>query len=174
MRTVIIAVLAALLSLSVSAQTADLKTQPGYVDFGEMNEIYGEPRVMINLGGSLLKLIAMASKDDPEAAELMQGLVGVRVSVYPTGGNLSPALEQVAKVRSLLESRNWEPIVQVKETDEEVQIFVKANETVMEGIAVMAVNAEEIVFLNILGEIDPAKVGAVMERLNVDVDLDEE
>ena len=58
MKTVMTALLAALVSLCVSAQTAEMKTLPGYVDLGTLDAIYGEPRVMINLGGSLLKLMA--------------------------------------------------------------------------------------------------------------------
>lgn len=78
------------------------------------------------------------------------------------------------KVKSLLQADDWEPVVQVKESDEQVQIFMKTENDVMQGLAVMAVNDEEAVFLNILGEIDPAKVGAVMNQLNVDVDVDSE
>lgn len=174
MKTLMTALLAALISLSVSAQTADMKTMPGYVDLGSLDAIYGEPRVMINLGGSLLKLMAMASKEDPEAAQMIKGLDGIRINVYPTQGNLAPAIAQLEKVKSLLQADDWEPVVQVKESDEQVQIFMKTENDVMQGLAVMAVNDEEAVFLNILGEIDPAKVGAVMNQLNVDVDVDSE
>ena len=102
---------------------------------------------------------------------MIKGLEGIRINVYPTQGNLEPALAQLEKVKSVLQADDWEPIVQVKESGEEVQIFMKTHNDVMQGLAVMAVNAEEAVFLNILGEIDPAKVGAVMSQLNVDVDV---
>ncbi len=172
MKTLMIIILAAVMSLPAYAQTAALQDQPGYVDFGALNSIYGEPRVMINIGGSILKLMAMASQEDPEAAEMIRGLDGVRINVYDTGGNVDPALEQVAKVRAMLEKDDWEPIVQVKESGEEVQIFVKADEEKMQGLTIMAVDGEEAVFLNILGEMDPAKLGQVMKQLNVDVGLE--
>jgi hypothetical protein len=172
MKTLTIIILTALMSLPAAAQTAALEEQPGYVDFGALDSIYGEPRVMINIGGSILKLIAMASQEDPEAAEMIRGLDGVRINVYDTGGNVDPALEQVAKVKAMLEKEAWEPIVQVKENGEEVQIFMKANEERMQGLAIMAVDGEEAVFLNILGEVDPAKLGQVMKQLNVDVGLE--
>ena len=62
----------------------------------------------------------------------------------------------------------------MNEADEQVQIFMKARDEKVEGLTVMAVNGEEAVFLNILGVIDPAQVGKVMDSLNVDVAVDTE
>jgi hypothetical protein len=172
MKTFLIMVLASVLSLSASAQTADLTVEPGYIDFAAMDAVYGEPNVMINIGGSLLRLMAIASKEDPEAAALMESLAGVRISVYPTAGNTEPGLEQIARVKKVLQAESWEPVVQVRETNEEVQIFMKTDEGGMQGLAVMAVDEEEAVFINIIGELDPAQLGKVMEQLNVDVGLE--
>ena len=105
---------------------------------------------------------------------MISGLEGVRIKVYPTNGNLTPALEKVEEARSSLQAANWEPVVQVNEADEQVQIFMKARDEKVEGLTVMAVNGEEAVFLNILGVIDPAQVGKVMDSLNVDVAVDTE
>jgi hypothetical protein len=174
MKNWILAGLIALLSLPGVAQESELKEIPGYVDFGALDSVYGEPRVRINIGGFLLKFMINATKDDPEAAALMKGLKGVRINVYNTSGEVEPAMEQVARVRSVLQAENWEPIVQVKEIGEEVQVFIKAGQTgeTMEGLTVMAVNGEEAVFVNLMGTIDPAKLGQVMEQLDVDVDVD--
>ena len=71
----------------------------------------------------------------------------------------------------MLQAQSWEPIVQVNEADEQVQIFMKADGEGMQGLAIMAVNPEEAVFLNILGAIDPDKLGEVMEQFDVDMDV---
>lgn len=175
MRMLLTIILAALFSLPVTAQTAQLESLPGYVDFADLDAIYGEPRVMVNIGGALLKLMSAASAaDDPETAAMIRNLEGVRIKVYPTGGNLQPALDKVSEARASLQAAQWEPVVQVNDADEQVQIFMKTNEDKVEGLTVMAVNSEEAVFLNILGVIDPAQVGKVMDKLNVDVDVDTE
>lgn len=175
MRTILALFLATLISLPATAQTAQLQSLPGYVDFADLDAIYGEPRVMVNIAGSLLKLLAAASAaEDPQTAAMISGLEGVRIKVYPTNGNLTPALEKVEEARSSLQAANWEPVVQVNEADEQVQIFMKARDEKVEGLTVMAVNGEEAVFLNILGVIDPAQVGKVMDSLNVDVAVDTE
>ena len=77
----------------------------------------------------------------------------------------------VSQVKGMLQAQSWEPIVQVNEADEQVQMFMKADGEGMQGLTVMAVDANEAVFLNILGAIDPDKVGAVMKQFDVDVDV---
>ncbi len=167
MKTLTTVILGALLSLPALAQ-------PGQVDFDSLNAIYGEPRVMIDIGAPLIKLMAAASKEDPKAAAIMRELDGIRVNVYNTGGNLKPALEQMNEAKSALEANAWQPIVQVKEEGENVQMFARIEDDKMQGMAVMVVNAEEAVFLNLLGTIDPEQVSRVMEHLPVDVDGGEE
>jgi hypothetical protein len=166
-----LAALAALLALPAMAQEDELKALPGYVDFGSLEAVYGEPKVMINVGGFLLSFMTAAAKEDPEAAAVMEGLEGVRISIWSTEGQVDPALDQVKDVRAMLSAQNWEPIVQVNEQDEQVQIFMKADGEGMQGLTVMAVNAEEAVFLNILGSIDPDKLGEVMDQFDVGVDV---
>jgi hypothetical protein len=167
-------VLAGLVSFSAHAQESDMQSLPGYVDFGALDSVYGEPRVRISIGGSLLKFMAAVSRDEPEAAELMRNLEGVRVNVYSTAGKTDAAVEQITRVKKVLMNEAWEPIVQVQEQNEDVQIFVKVEEDRMQGLTVMTVNEEEAVFINILGEMDPAQLAAVMSQLHVDVDVEVE
>ena len=152
------------------AQEDALKGLPGYVDFGELQGVYGEPKVMINLGGSILKFVGGMTKDDPQAAALLDNLTGVRINVYSTGGNPEAALQQVSQVKTLLQSGNWEPIVQVNEEGEQAQIFIKLSGELMEGLTVMAVDEEEAVFINIIGQLDPAQLSQVMKNFDIDID----
>lgn len=163
------AALAALLALPAMAQEDALKDLPGYIGFGELTSVYGEPKVMINIGGTLLKFVGAAAKDDPEAQAIFNQLKGVRINVYSTEGNPAAALDQVDRVKGLLASNQWEPIVQVNEDGEQAQIFLKLNGDNMEGLTVMAVNDEEAVFINIIGQLDPAQLSAVMDKFDVNV-----
>ena len=172
MNKLCVGALTALLALPAVAQEDELKALPGYVDFGTLESVYGEPKVMVNIGGFLLGFMSQATKDDPEAAALMGGLKGVRINIYSTEGQVAPAMEQLNHVKNLLQGENWEPIVQVNEADENVQIFMKADGEGMQGLTVMAVDKDEAVFLNILGSIDPDKLGEVMGQFDVDVDVD--
>ncbi len=163
-------VLGLLLATPVAAQEDALKALPGYVDFGELQGVYGEPKVMINLGGSILKFVGGMSKDDPEASALLEKLKGVRINVYSVDGNPDAALQKVSQVKSMLAGSQWEPIVQVNEDGEQAQIFIKLTGDTMEGLTVMAVDDEEAVFINIIGQLDPAQLSQVMDNFDIELD----
>jgi len=170
MKTALAGVLGLALCLPVAAQEDALVGLPGYVDFGELSSVYGEPKVMINLGGSILRFVGGLSKDDPEAAALLEKLKGVRINVYTVDGNPDAALQKVSQVKSMLQSAKWEPIVQVNEDGEQAQIFIKLVGDNMEGLTVMAVDEEEAVFINIIGQLDPAQLSQVMDNFDIDID----
>jgi hypothetical protein len=169
--TVIIGVSLTLLLVTAAARSEPLTDDPGYVNFDSLAGIYGEPRVMINLGGSLLKFVGAMEHGDPKTGEIMRNLRSVRVNVYDTAGDSEPAESRMKEIKSALQSQQWEPIVQVREDGERVDIFVKPNGERIHGLTVMAVDGQEAVFINILGDIDPARLGEVVRHLDVDVDV---
>jgi hypothetical protein len=164
----------ALLITSAWAFSADeaLDRMPGYVDFATLSANYGEPRVMVNLGSSLLRLAGAMKHDDPLAEETLKNLKSVRINVYNTAGDSQPAAESMDKVNKTLAAQHWEQIVRVREQDEQVDIYVMQGDDRIHGLVVMAVDAEEAVFINILGDIDPTKLSTVIDHINVDVDID--
>ena len=162
-------VITMLLALSAVAQEDELKTMPGYVAFESLDEVYGEPKVRVNVGGFLLSLMSKAAKNDPEAAAVLEGLEGVRINVYSTGGEVLPAIDQLQNAKNMLSNQNWEPIIQVNEDRQNVQVFIKANGEGVQGLTVMAVDADDAVFVNILGSIDPENLGAIMDQFDVDL-----
>ena len=169
MRKLAIGVFTMLLALSAVAQEDELKTMPGYVAFESLDEVYGEPKVRVNVGGFLLSLMSKAAKNDPEAAAILEGLEGVRINVYSTGGEVAPAIDQLQNAKNMLSNQNWEPIIQVNEDRQNVQVFIKANGEGVQGLTVMAVDADDAVFVNILGSIDPENLGAIMDQFDVDL-----
>ena len=162
--------LTALLALPAMAQEDALVDLPGYVDFGELGDIYGEPKVQIALGEALLGFVsAMAAKEEPETAELFNKLKGVRVNVYNIDGDAGPAVEQVKRVATMLSGAAWSPIVRVNEEGQQVQIFLKMTGENVEGLTLMAVDGEEAVFINVIGDINPEDLGKVVENFDVDL-----
>lgn len=171
MKLFLIAVITAFLSLPVTAQEDALKDLPGYIDFNELASVYGEPQVNIAIGGTLLNFVgAMAAKEDPELGPVFSQLKGVRVSTYATGGNAMTAIDELTSVKSDLQSANWMPVVQVNDDGEHVQIFLKLNGELIDGLVLMAVDSEEAVFINVLGNIDPMQLSQVMANFDVDLD----
>ncbi len=172
LRKLLTGLLCVLLSLPVLAQEDELKDLPGYVDFGDLSALYGEPKIVINLGGTMLNFVGMMSSgESPETAELISKLKGVRVQMYDVGAGSDAAQKQFAEVRGKLKSSGWEPIVQINEDDEQVMIYMKMVDGNMEGLTVMVVDQEEAVFVNVIGQLNPAELGKVMEAMDVNVEL---
>jgi len=162
-----------LLALPAMAQEDELKDLPGYVDFGDLSATYGDPKITINLGGTMLNFVSMmSSAESPETSELISKLKGIRVQIYSMDDDAGAAKNQFGKTKSGLKSSGWEPIVQINEDDEQVLVYMKMEDGNMEGMTVMVVDEEEAVFVNIIGQLNPAELGKVMESFDVDVDLD--
>ena len=162
--------LGATLALPAIAQEDALKAFPGYVDFGELNSIFGEPTVQISIGGSLLSLISsLSAEDDPETAELFKKLNGVRVNVFETKSMAAGAVDLVKDISGKLSSTGWESVVTVNSDDEQVRVFMKINDQNVDGITVMAIEEDEAVFINVIGNINPAELERVMDNFDVDI-----
>jgi len=160
-----------LLALPVMAQEDELKDLPGYVNFGDLSSAYGEPKISINIGGTLLHFVGLMSEDsNPQTGEMLSKLKGVRAIGYNTGADKTAASSKFAEVKKGLTSKGWEPVVQVNEDDEQVLIYMKINGKLMDGMTVMTVNDEEIMFINIIGQLDPKQLGQVMKKFDVDID----
>lgn len=171
---ILLTVLIGLLSWPALAQDEVMKDLPGYVDFGQLNEIFGEPSVDIAVGQSLLGLVgAFSASEDPEAAELFRRLKGVRVNVFETTGLNASGLDHVKSVSSKLSAMGWESVVKVNTADEQVRIFMKRNGEAVEGITVMAIEADEAAFINVIGSLTPAELDKVMDNINMDMPDDE-
>jgi hypothetical protein len=169
----VIGLFCALLALPAMAQEDELVDLPGYVDFGDLSATYGEPKITINLGGTMLNFVGMmSSSESPETSEMISKLKGIRVQIYSLDENVDAARDQFSETRSSLKSSGWEPIVQVNEDDEQVLVYMKSVDGNMEGMTVMVVDEEEAVFVNVIGQLNPAELAQVMDKFDVNVDLD--
>jgi hypothetical protein len=173
MKKFLIGFFCSLLALPAIAQEDELKDLPGYVDFGDLSAAYGEPKIIINLGGTMLNFVSMmSSEESPETSEMISKLKGIRVQIYTLDEDVGAAKDQFSQVKGDLKSSGWEPIVQVNEEDEQVLVYMKTVKGNMEGMTVMVVDEEEAVFVNVIGQLNPEELGRVMDTFDVDVDLD--
>ena len=162
--------LVSMLALPAMAQEDMLKDFPGYVDFGDLNGIFGEPSVQISVGGALLGLVStFSASENPEVAELFKRLHGVRVNVYENSPFSGGAVEYVKDVSSKLNQKGWESVVTVNSDDEQVRIFMKINGEVIEGITVMALEQDEAVFVNVIGNLRPDELAQVMDNFDMEM-----
>jgi hypothetical protein len=160
-------------SLLAPGAAAQAHTEhPGYVPLGPTAEWFrGEAQVEVNIAGALLGLVSEAARgDDPEFADLLEKLVAVQVRAYEQRrtdfGGVSGEVEAWT---DRLEAEGWSTVLSVREDAEHVEMLVRASEAGILGMMVMAVSPEdgESVFVNIVGEIDPAEIGRIGRRFRI-------
>lgn len=165
----LILIMSAFLAVPAWAQEDSMKDLPGFVDFGPLAGMLGEPSVEIAVGQTLLGLVASFSEgEEPESADLFRRLKGVRIQVFEIAPHdaavNASVIDQVQKISSGLSAAGWEPVIKVSEPDEQMRMFMKINGKVIEGITVMSLDGKEATFINVIGDINPASLDQVMDN----------
>ena len=165
-----VAVLAGL--FSAAAAQEDLRNHPGFVDFRAMDISGGqEPKVEVNLKGSLLGLAArIASEEEPELSSTLMSLDAIHVEVYDAGDRKADSyVEQLAQTAKGLENKGWETIVKVRDKGEQAYIAVKSEGNNIVGLVVLAADeGDEIVLVNIVGNINLDEIWRVGREFEID------
>lgn len=156
---------------------AGVEQHPGYIDFSKFGLGAGEEAtVEINLRGPMLRLAAAASDDDdPELGSMLSGLEGIFVRTYALDDQSPTGFDKaISSISQHLQSSGWETIVKVRERGERAHIAIKMDGEKIVGMTVVAMDdndrENEVVFINIVGTIDLAKVGRMGKHFDFDVD----
>ncbi len=169
-----LAVGVAALGPAARAAERDAAGVRGFVDGSAFGGLGGEDAevVEIHLGPTLLGAIAHGAREDPEAAELLGGLRSV--SAYIVGLAHDP--ERTAKAAKLLGDMEeqlvrggWERLARVREKGDRVNVFVLGSGGTVDGLVVLAFDRDgaQVVFANLAGRLDLAKLGRIQDALDV-------
>ena len=172
MRKLIVPSLTLVLLLAGTAVRAESPpaAQPGFVPLDELNLFPNDQlSTEINLNGAALRLIAAATKDDPEFSQVMAGLRSINVQVFPLKGVDADAVRtKIDRAARWLEDRGWKANVRVREKSAETYIYLKEQDGQIVGLTVLSFQpGEEAAVINISGRIDPAQLGRVGHNLHV-------
>jgi hypothetical protein len=163
-----IAVLAAGVSFNVLAGPPS-----GQVDFGKFTPSSdGGEFVEVQIKSNLLSLAAqLVEKQEPEAAKLVRSVELIHVNVIGlTDANRADTVKRVRQIRHDLESQGWEPNVVVREKNgEDVGIYTKTRGgEALAGIVITVIEPkDEVVLINIVGDIRPEQVAILGEKLDI-------
>lgn len=164
---------AATLSLALSAFAANPESDAGYVDIGQLVPSAKGEFVEVNLSPGILKFAArIASKQEPEAAEILKNLKRVRVNVVSLDdSNRKGTVGQIESIRRKLESQGWTKMVTVREGEDgdNVDVHVmQRSDDMIDGLVVTVLDRKgEAVFVNIVGNISADQIATVAENLNI-------
>lgn len=159
------------LVLAPAARAGSLRDNAAYLDFQAMGFFdESDLSVNVNLDGSLLRLLAsLGSHEDPDAAAVLGKLEAVQVRVLPLGGTerTDALLGKISELSRQMDKSGWDRIVQVRERDERVEVFLQHNDSVVSGLVVLAIQPnDEAVFVNLVGEIDLKQLGSIGRHID--------
>jgi hypothetical protein len=164
--------LALLLAAAPQAQAQEpLGSEPGLVDLGALGIARDENiKIDVSLRGTLLSLLVEATKsEDPEFSSLVGKLKGIRVQVFSVAAQDTEAVrQQFAGLAQRLEADDWERLVRVRDKKDHVDTYLKTVDNRIAGLVVLAVDGkDEAVFVNIVGDIDPAQIGRIGNKFKI-------
>ena len=177
-RNIVFCVLCAFLVLAVvssadARKKTDVTKHPGYVNFEPMDFFGAEyAKIEINLNANMIKLVAeFIKKEDPDLYETLTGLMLVRVEVYERSREIERKFDtESSKAVKELEDNDWERIVLVRERDEKAFVYIKPSDNYdwIQGIVVLAMEEDEAVFVNIVGDIKPESIHRLGDHFDIE------
>jgi hypothetical protein len=151
-----------------AAARDDKSGHPGYVNV-DWSALVGDrqPTVQVQLERPLLRLIAAASKEQGEDLDdLINQLAFVRVNVYDdlNADDAKVAAEVDARAADL-SAKGWTSVAKVREDDQRVHVLMKSDDEKIVGFLIFVADDENLVFVNIAGDMDPETFGAKMANV---------
>ena len=122
----------------------------------------------ISLGPTMLWFAARFMDDEPETQALLRSLDGVRIRIYEVNGDSERIARNFEHMGSKLVKDGWDSVMLIREEGELVQMYAKASNTGIKGLTIVSADDEEVVVINVMGDINPAHYSDVMVALNVD------
>jgi len=161
-----------LLALGSAEGGEDIEKMPGYVALDEFITIPTEAETSIEvfLKAPLLRMVSAATRrNEPELAEMIDGISLIRVQGFSVEAeNLVRVREEIAGLASGMEESGWERVARIREGDELIHVYLKSNDDEVDGLMMMGFeNPDEAVFVNIVGDIDPAQIGRLGSKFNI-------
>ena len=120
--------------------------------------------VEVNLDGQMLKLagnfLSGKDKDEAKAKGIIANLKGIYVRSFEFEKAGEFTEDDIEGLRSQLQAPAWNRMVNTrsKRDGERVDIFFKIENDQITGMVILAVEPQEITFVNIVGPIDPEQL----------------
>jgi len=161
-----------LIALGTAGAGEKIEKMPGYVALDKYITIPTEAETSIEvfLKAPLLRMVSAATRgDEPELAEMIDGISLIRVQGFSVEvENLARVREEIAALSSRMEENGWERVARIREGDELIHVYLKTSGEGVDGLMMMGFEEpDEVVFVNIVGDIDPAQIGRLGSKFNI-------
>lgn len=144
------------------------RSNAGYANMDSPGMVDTDRTMSISLGRMPLRLAARFLDDDPETQALLRSLDGVRVRIYEVHGDSQRIAQKFETMGTKLSKDGWSPVMLIREEGALVQMYAKSSGTGIQGLTIVSADSEEVVVVNVMGDIEPQYYSDVMVALNVD------
>jgi len=144
------------------------RSNEGYANLDSPGINDTDRTMSLSLGKTTLRFAARFLDDEPETQALLRSLDGVRIRIYEVNGDTDRIAQNFDRMGSKLSNEGWQPVMLVREEGELIQMFAKSSRGGMQGLTIVSADDEEVVVVNVMGDIQPEHFGDVMVALDVD------
>lgn len=144
------------------------RSNEGYANLDSPGIADTDRTMSLSLGRTTLRFAARFLDDEPETQALLRSLDGVRVRIYEVNGDTDRIAHNFERMSEKLSDDGWEPVMLVHEDDELVQMFAMQTARGVLGLTIVSADEDEVVVVNVMGDIEPENFGDVMVALNVE------
>ena len=143
------------------------RSNEGYANLDSPGINDTDRTMSLSLGKTTLRFAARFLDEEPETQALLRSLDGVRIRIYEVNGNTDRIAHNFDRMGAKLSNDGWQPVMLVREEGELVQMFSKSSNRGMQGLTIVSADDEEVVVVNVMGDIQPEHFGDVMVALDV-------
>ena len=148
--------------------SGNLRNEPGFADFDSPGLLDADLEFALSLGPVPLRFARKFVDDDPEASAILDQLSAIRLRVYEINANPENVRRKMGQATDRLIEEGWTTVVTVREDDELALVLVWMDEEdEIRGMAVIAQDASELVFVNLIGRIRPELFGTYMAEFDI-------
>ncbi|MEN1727238.1 MAG: DUF4252 domain-containing protein [Pseudomonadota bacterium] len=128
-----------------------------------------QPKVNINFGPAMMAGFAETmGNSNPDMSTVLGGIYGVRLMVFEDLDDTSDLAVEIDLAVNELIGEGWTQALQVREDDEQVDLFMLESGQYVTGMVLMVRESNEtVVMANIHGEMDPVLVGRMVGSGNM-------
>lgn len=165
-RLLLVALLAT--SVLISCGFTAPRGNQGYANLDSPGMLDTNRTTALSIGPTILRFAAKHMDDDPETRALLRSLDGVRIRVYEVDGDYEKVSSNLERMGRKLQDDDWAPVMLINEEGERTQMFAKSSSSGIQGLTIVSADSNEVVVINVMGDIDPANFTDVMVALDVD------
>ncbi len=144
------------------------RSNDGYANLDSPGMGETDRTMSISLGPAALRFAARFLDEEPETQALLRSLDGVRVRTYEVHGDSVKIAKNFKQMGSKLDREGWEPVMLVQEEDELVQMYAMLSGNGVKGLTIVSADGDEVVVVNVMGDLDPKFYSDVMLALDID------